>query len=128
MSTEIIEAGGAEDEPNPDPHDRGRPDDRDNQNDGIPTRQECLRAIAVLSGLTAMGKITPAKANSIRANYEAILREHDRARQGPAATIRDEDVLRVFENHPEDVELLQPLLTREQLNLLMRRSRDEHDR
>jgi hypothetical protein len=128
MSSEIIAATGSQDEPRPEPGDRGRREDRDNKNDGIPTAQDCLRAIAALPGLTAIGKITPQKANSIRADYEAILRAHDRARQGPTVTIRDEDVLRVFANHPEDIELLQPLLTREQLDLLMRNMRDEQHR
>src|SRR4051812_49564605 len=106
MSSDIVPAGGSPEEPDhskPDSSREGRPHKSDG--DGIPTRKDCLRAIAALSGLTVIDKVSPAKANSIRANYVAILHEHARAQQDPAATIRDEDLERILQNHRDDIDL-----------------------
>jgi hypothetical protein len=86
----------------------------------IPSRDECLQGIAALSGLVAMRILTPAQANTIRANFMAILREYEPARQAPSAHLPDEQVMELWRTHPELLDFIELLLTPEQLEMIMR--------
>ncbi len=89
----------------------------------IPTREECLQGIAALNGALALGLITPSKANSMRANFQAILRSHESSSATGAARVADEDLLKLWRTQPGLVGLIEPLLTPEQLDLVMREVR-----
>jgi|SRR4051812_11035281 hypothetical protein len=89
----------------------------------IPTREECLQGIAALTALIAMGLLTPARANAIRANFLAILRSHESGSSSGSARVADEDLLRLWRTQPGLIDLIQPLLTPEQLDLVMREVR-----
>ena len=93
----------------------------------IPSREECLYAIHQLAGLVALGMLTSAQANSIRASYREILKHHDRAHVAAGgAGLADGNVLELARNHPEILSMLEPLLTDEQIAMVMRDG-DGHD-
>jgi hypothetical protein len=94
----------------------------------VPSREECLSAIAALNGLIALRILTSAQANSIGAGYVAILREHDRARQGTQRRLSDDDVRQIWNDQPHLIDMLESLLTDEQLEMVMRWSRSDEDR
>jgi hypothetical protein len=130
MTTEICPIPGSDDEPKHESPRDPRPPGPDAHSDrrrrrASLSRDECLEAIAALPGLVAMRILSPAQANSIRATYAEILRHHDRAQQGHATQLADDDVLKLWHDHPQMIDLLQPLLTQSQLELIMRESRDD---
>jgi hypothetical protein len=130
MTTEICTAPSPADEPkNESQRDAGRNRDDAHSNRSerseIPSCEDCLQAIAALPGLVAMRFLTSAQANSIRATYVAILHYHDRNRQGHSAQLADDDVLKLWRDQPQLIDLLQPFLTQAQLDLLMREARDD---
>lgn len=89
----------------------------------IPTRDECLIGIAALNSLLVMRMITPAQANSMRANFMAMLRQYEPARQSPSAHLANESVLEIWRASPGLIDLLEPLLSAEQLEIIMREVR-----
>lgn len=95
----------------------------------IPDREECVRAIQQLAGLVALGILTPAQANSIRASYREILNHHDRAHVAAGgAGLADRNVLELARNHPDILSMLESILTDEQIELVMQdRGGDDHD-
>lgn len=129
MSTEICATPTPDDEPKHDSQrDPGRPghegrSDRSGRRATL-SLDECLAAIAALPGLVAIRFLSPAQANSMRATYAEILRHHDRAQQGHPAQLADEDVLKLWRDQPQMIDLLEPCLTQSQLELIMRESRD----
>jgi hypothetical protein len=92
------------------------------RSNAIPSVEDCLRAIAALSGLIALRVLTPAQANSIRANFVAILRQHEPARQTSTAQLADESVMEIWAKHPELLDYIEVLLTPEQLEMIMRQA------
>lgn len=93
----------------------------------VPDEEQCLAALNKLPGLVALGILKPAQANAIRATYSEILRHHQRNQsrenqQGPASV----DLLDAIRKQPELISLLEPLLSQEQIDLLM--AEFAHDR
>jgi hypothetical protein len=90
----------------------------------IPSKQEILAKLAQIPGLVAIGILKPASANSMRGVYAELLRSltgGNDARQALATS----DVLAAAREHPELLKLLSPLLTDEQVELLMAETREE---
>jgi hypothetical protein len=81
-----------------------------------------LRAIAQVAGLVALGLLKPAQANAIRASYREILQHHrqSQAREDNQG-LSNADVLRLMRDNPEILGLLEPLLTDEQVAMVMGR-------
>jgi hypothetical protein len=129
MTTDICPAPSSDDEPKHESQrDTGpkRHDAHSHRSSGAtPSRNECLQAIAALPGLVAMRILSPAQANSIRATYVEILRDHDRAQQGHSPQLTDDDVLKLWQDQPQMIDLLHPFLTQSQLGLIMREARDD---
>ena len=128
MSNEIASASGPDRERDDEsPRDAGSTHNNTYSRRGadtpIPSPEDCLRAIAALPGLVAMRILTPAQSNSIRATYAAILQHHDRARHGQSAQLADDDVLKLWRDQPHLINLLHPILTQAQLDMIMRGAR-----
>jgi hypothetical protein len=128
MSTDLCTGPSSDDEPkNESQRDAGRNGNDDgchrSPGNATPSHDACLEAIAALPGLVAMRILSPAQANSIRATYVEILRNHDRARQGQSAQLADDDVLKLWRDQPQLIDLLHPFLTQRQLELIMREAR-----
>lgn len=91
----------------------------------IPSAEACLRALAQLAGLVALGVLKPAQANSIRASYREILQYHQKSqsreeRQG----LSNADVLDLVRKDPRILSMLEALLTDEQIAMAMKAVQD----
>ena len=116
--------------PDPTDHTRGCHDPGDcHRNDKrarskIPSEDECLQAIGQLGGLIAMGLLKPAQANAIRASFRDILQHHQRSQsRHDHAGIGDADVLDLMRKDPTILNMLAPLLTDEQLAMIMQQDK-----
>jgi len=88
---------------------------------------QCLRALTQLPGLVAMGMLTPAQANSMRATYATILQHYQKTQSTPSHAPATADVVQAVRNNPELAALLEPLLTDEQIEALMQETREDGD-
>ena len=94
----------------------------------IPSREECLFALAHLAGLVALRLIEPSQANAMRGIFEAILREHNFHHGGRGPQLGDDVVRKISQDNPELIAMLEPLLTDAQIDLLMREKGDDAER
>lgn len=81
----------------------------------------CVEALHHLAGLVALGIVTPAKANSIRGAYRDILqyRTKQTARHD-AAPLSDNDIMALARTDPKLLNMLAPVLTAEQIDMVLR--------
>lgn len=87
----------------------------------IPDLETCLRAIGQLPGLVALRLLTPAQANAIRASYREILQHHQQSvNRSSQNGISDASLLDLARQRPEIVSMLEPLLTDDQIDLVMK--------
>jgi hypothetical protein len=87
----------------------------------IPDADACLDALGRLPGLIALGIVKPAQANAMRAIYHEILQHHQRSQQrDDRQGLSDADVMDVMQRDPQFLNLLEPLLSQEQVELIMR--------
>ena len=91
-------------------------------NGHIPTEKECLAAIARVAGLVAMGILKPAAANTIRSSYRDILQHYKAKDQEAEKNLADSDVLEILARDPVMLSLLEPLLSQEQIEMIMNRA------
>jgi hypothetical protein len=88
----------------------------------------CLSALSALPGLVAMGMVSPSQANAISRVYSTILQHHQKT-----AAVRDQGVrvegelLDLLRADPRLVNLLEPLLTDEQMEAFFRSAGDGTD-
>jgi hypothetical protein len=125
---DIVPTTSPEDQPNASSDEPGPASDKPSgasgkcggRRDAIPSEEDCLRAIAKLPGLVALKILSPSQANSIRANYESLLRHHYQSQASRPSQISDDRVLAILCESPELLSLLEPLLTDEQIALIGR--------
>jgi hypothetical protein len=107
--------------------------DRDHHHQGrpgkstIPSPDDCARAIAQLAGLVAMGMLKPAQANAIRAAFRDILHHHRTKAKEADKSVSNADVMDLLRHDPKLLNLLAPLLTSEQLDMVMSAGREDAD-
>jgi hypothetical protein len=132
---DIVPADFGDDQPNESSDEHGQANGKSSgdsgqrraRQDGIPSQEDCLRAIAQLSSLVALKVLTPLQANSIRANFEALLRHHHQSQASRPSQISDDRVLAILRASPELLSLLEPLLTDEQIALIGRDVKESDD-
>ncbi len=91
-----------------------------------PNAEECLRAIAQLAGLVAMGLLKPAQANAIRASFREILQHHRQTQvRQDRSVIGDADILDLMAKDASILNMLSPILTDEQVEMIMKRSKGD---
>jgi hypothetical protein len=90
----------------------------------VASAEQCLAALTQLPGLVAMGLLTPAQANSMRATFATILQHHQKSQNAPTPARATPEVVQAVRNHPELATLLESLLTDEQLEALLKEARD----
>jgi hypothetical protein len=101
-------------------HSNGQPRHRT-----VRSAAECLAALDQLAGMVAMGLVTPARANTIRALMHEILAYHQRSASGPSAAIpMDGEMVERLRNDPKLLNMMAPLFTAEQIAMLMGASTD----
>ena len=94
----------------------------------IASVDDCLAILSRLGGLVTLGMLGTAQANTIRAVYTTILQHHERQQGGSSRTVVNEnDVAKLLQKHPEYAKLFEPLLTTEQIEMLMRGGKDAGD-
>jgi hypothetical protein len=94
----------------------------------IPTKKECLKALAQLPGLVVTGMLKTAQANALRGIYQTILQAHQKDEaDGAAGAIADSDLREAIRRDPQLAALLEPLLTDQQIAMLMQEADDGHD-
>ena len=72
-----------------------------------------------------LGLLGTAQANTIRGVYSEILKYHERQQSGPSRSVVDEKgVAKLLRKQPEFAKLFEPLLTDEQIDMLMRGGKD----
>ncbi len=91
----------------------------------IPSLEDCLFAFASLAGAVAMGVIKPAQANTIRASYAEILRYHQKNEsRNDRNGMADADVMEIMRKDPKMFSMMEPFLTDEQIDLVMKNAKD----
>ena len=94
----------------------------------IASVEDCLRVLSQLGSLVTLGMLSTAQANTIRSTYTAILQYHERQQSGPTRTITNEKGLaELLRKQPELATLLEPLLSDEQIQMLVRGGKDAED-
>jgi len=96
----------------------GESQPRRNKKSGIPSETECLRLMARLAGLVAIGFLRPPQANAIRAAYQQILQFHRNKAKEVEKGLANADVLELLRSDPNLLSLLEPLLTDEQVAMV----------
>lgn len=86
----------------------------------IPSEEECLGAIAHVARLAAMGLLKPAQANAIRGSFREILVYHQKRAKENEKGISNVGVLEVFQKDPKLLSLLEPLLSQEQIAMILK--------
>jgi hypothetical protein len=91
----------------------------------IASVEDCLAMLSRLPSLVTLGLLSTAQANSIRSTCTAILQHHVRQQSGPSRTVVNEkDLAKLLQKHPEFAKLFEPLLTDEQIEMLVRGGKD----
>jgi hypothetical protein len=98
---------------------------RGNKSSQIPDADACLHALAAMPGLIAMGMVSTAQANAISRIYNSILQHHDRTHAaGEQRAMLGGELMDHLRANPQLVHLFEPLLTDEQMDLLMEDAAD----
>jgi hypothetical protein len=71
--------------------------------------------------------LTPAQANSMRASHATILRYHEKRQSAPVHGPATADVMQAVRDHPELAAVLEPLMSDEQIESLMKEARDHRE-
>ncbi len=94
----------------------------------IPSEEDCLIGLAQLPGLLTMGFISTPYANSMRGVYATILRHLQQDKSARSNQQLDNDsVVDMLRRDPKLLSMLEPLLTSEQVEMVMRNGMDTDD-
>jgi hypothetical protein len=94
---------------------------------GIPSESDCVLAIAQVAGLAAMGLLKVGQANAVRAAYRDILMYHKGKAKEAEKSLSNSDVMELLRKDPKLLNLLAPLLTSEQLDMVMKAGSGDTD-
>ena len=86
----------------------------------IPSEEDCLRGIAQVGRLAALGMFKPAVANAIRSAFRDILQHHKNKAKEAEKNVANADVLQAVRNDPKMLSLLEPFLTQDMINSIMK--------
>jgi hypothetical protein len=93
---------------------------RQRKSPDIPSEEECLAAIAQVGRLAAIGFLKPAQANAIRGSFREILLHYRNKAKENEQGMSNVDVLGVFQKDPKLLSLLEPLLSQEQIDMILK--------
>ena len=86
----------------------------------IPSEEDCLRAIAHVARLAALGMFKPSVANTIRSAFRDIFQYHKSKAKEAEKNVANADVLEAVRNDPKMLGLLEPFLTQDVINAIMK--------
>lgn len=90
----------------------------------IASEEECLAALTRLPGLNLARVIDDRQTNAFKGIYVAILQHHARKQASPRAVLEQPGLIEALRRNPELANLLEPLLSDEQIEALMSQTRD----
>jgi hypothetical protein len=96
-----------------------QPQQRESKQADIPSPDDCLRALGKLPGLVALKVLKPAECNAIRTVYSTMLGHHAKHEAHRSSVVGNEDVITLLRSNPALIDLIAPILSAEQLNLVM---------
>ena len=115
-------------EPEPQPEANQKQSRKRSRKARILTVEDCLKALSAIPALVAMGYLGTAQANSLRATYQAILQQHRQGTSASSARVPPNlDLGQVLRDHPELAILLEPFLTDEQIESVMREGEEDDE-
>jgi hypothetical protein len=74
--------------------------------------------------LVALGLLSPYKANTIRGVYAEILKHYKKQTPADRGGVADADLIDMLTRHPEYANLLEPLLSAEQIAAIFARAKE----
>lgn len=91
----------------------------------VASEEECLAALSGLPAMVALGMLSTAKANTIRGTYTAILQFYRQKQTSfDRGGVTDDALVDMLSRHPEMANLLEPLLSAEQIAAILARAKD----
>jgi hypothetical protein len=90
------------------------------------SRDDCLRFLSQLPGLITAEFLTPAEANAIHRVVETLLAESRTPQSTGSPQVLGKKIICIVRANPELLELLEPLLTDEQIESLMKDVMDDN--
>ena len=94
----------------------------------VPNENDCLEALAALPGLITMKMVSTSQANSMRGIFKTILDHHRKnAAHGDQPHLADDDFQTLLQTNPEMFNMLEPLLTDAQIDMIMRQEAKDGD-
>ena len=94
----------------------------------IATEEDCLAGLSQLPGLLTLGMLTTKQVDSIRGTFNSILQHHRHQPAGTVANSLDQSRLQeIVRANPELANLLEPLLTDDQITMLLQPATDSDD-
>jgi hypothetical protein len=110
-----------------DPNRQGEPDrsgpQRRSRRRAIPSVEDCIKMLFELAGLMTMGMIGPAQGNAVRGAIRDALQFQLRAQGATAPTASaplQAELLEQLRNNPQLLNLLEPLLSEEQIAAILK--------
>jgi hypothetical protein len=119
--SDLLGLPGPELEPDPEPEPQAAAGtSRRTRRRATPSIEDCLYQLSQLPGLIATGLLTSAQANAISRALTAILAYHAQAQAStPSGAQLDVDLRARLRDDPQLMHMLEPLLSDEQISLLM---------
>ena len=99
------------------PHRRGP---RQSKKQPIPSLDDCARLMAKLIGMVTIGLMKPAQAGAIRNMLRDLMHYHQGKAKDTEKALSNADVLDLMKKNPAALSLLEPFLTQEQVDMIMR--------
>ena len=94
----------------------------------LPEAHDCLAALGALPGLMLANLVTTSQANSMKGIYGTILQQLNRSQTGrKQGQVITPDLMQILRDSPELIDMIAPLLTDEQISILMKEAQDEQD-
>jgi hypothetical protein len=119
------EGSGSGDNASPENTDQEQRKQRRRKSGQVLNKQKCLEGLSHLPSLLATGFIKPPVANSMCGVYRELLSHHQQAeRAGAGPTVENADVMALLRADPNILAMIEPFLTDDQLELIMREATD----
>ena len=91
----------------------------------VASEEDCLAALSSLPGLVALGLLSTSQANAIRGVYTAMLQHHRQSRmKNERGGVVDDALVDMLARHPELANLLEPILSAEQIAAILARAEE----
>jgi hypothetical protein len=91
----------------------------------ILTADDCRQMLGELPSLITLKLITPAQANAITRTLQTLMSESRASQASGPAKVADENLIALLREQPHVLEMIEPMLTDEQVDQIMKGVRDD---